>query len=134
MPSNVAPGGRYCPGCGVVYHADYADAFCVCGTELVGAPLAAPAGQPPPEATLIPSLEKPPPGTTCLVLYNADRQAVHYFTLEKDVTLIGRLDAAGGNFPDIDLNAGTGRHEGAIALERMEYATSHSAAADHTEV
>ena len=33
-----------------------------------------------------------------------NRQALHYFALAKDATLVGRLDAAKGNFPDIDLD------------------------------
>ncbi|HZZ77669.1 MAG TPA: FHA domain-containing protein [Gemmataceae bacterium] len=48
---------------------------------------------------------KPPPGTPCLVLYGPDRQPLQYFPLTKDATMIGRLDAVAGNFPDIDLDA-----------------------------
>jgi pSer/pThr/pTyr-binding forkhead associated (FHA) protein len=38
------------------------------------------------------------------VLYGPDRQVLRYFPLRKDATLIGRLDAPDGNFPDIDLD------------------------------
>jgi hypothetical protein len=102
VPASLPPGGRYCPGCGIVYGVEYTDAFCICGTELVSPPSAAP---PPPAEQPVPRgpVEKPPPGTRCLVLYGADRQLLHYFALNKDATLIGRLDAAKGNFPDIDL-------------------------------
>lgn len=47
---------------------------------------------------------KPPVGTHCLVLYGPDRQPLHWFALTKDATLIGRLDAPSGNFPDIDVD------------------------------
>ncbi len=149
----VPPGGRYCPGCGIVYDAEYSDSFCICGTELLGGPAPAPAPVPDTEVALIeeppapPVIElepageslpaavmlepveapapapvveaipieeappprrvggeKPPPGTRCIVLYGADRTPVHYFPLSKDAMLIGRLDAPGGNFPDIDLD------------------------------
>src|SRR5262245_27204992 len=42
-PANRPAGGRFCPACGQVYSADYGDAFCICGTELVegGATVAA---------------------------------------------------------------------------------------------
>jgi hypothetical protein len=38
------------------------------------------------------------------VLYGADKQPVYYFALEKDATLVGRLDAASGCFPEIDVS------------------------------
>jgi hypothetical protein len=38
------------------------------------------------------------------VLYGADRKPVHYFALSKDATLVGRLDAANGCFPEIDVS------------------------------
>jgi len=38
-----------------------------------------------------------------LVLYGADKQPKQVFSLTKDATLIGRLDAVEGNFPDIDV-------------------------------
>jgi hypothetical protein len=93
VPAKLPPGGRFCPSCGIVYDVEYTDAFCICGIELVGAP---------PEPSS--AIAKPAAGTHCLVLYGADRQPRHYFALVKDVTLIGRLDAAAGNFPDIDLD------------------------------
>lgn len=111
----MAAGTRLCPGCGKTYGADYADTFCTCGMELYGAeqlPVAIveevpemPAGIPVAElvAVVPQAVERPPPGTRCLVLYNADKQPVHYFPLTKDAILIGRLDAVAGTFPDIDL-------------------------------
>src|SRR5438876_6010797 len=89
-------GTRACPACGKTYAPDYRDTFCVCGVELIAeattAAVAAPAGP-----------HRPPPGTRCLVLYGAERQPLQYFPLTKDVTLIGRLDAVEGSFPDIDV-------------------------------
>jgi hypothetical protein len=35
LPTELPPGGSYCPGCGKTYEADYADTFCVCGTGLL---------------------------------------------------------------------------------------------------
>jgi hypothetical protein len=112
----LPPDARLCPGCGKTYTPDYADTFCTCGMELLRAdellsvslveePPAASPSQPtqPGQARLLPPL-RPPPGTRCLVLYGADKQPLHYFPLEKDATLIGRLDAVEGNFPDIDVN------------------------------
>jgi hypothetical protein len=104
VPVQLPPGGRFCPSCGIVYDPDYTDAFCICGTELQSAapaptvPTAAP-----PEPVDRPPAVKPPAGTRCLVLIGPDREPIQYFALTKDVTLIGRLDAPGGNFPDIDL-------------------------------
>lgn len=125
LPANA----RVCPACGKVYGPEYNDSFCDCGMELFRAdqvgPVAAPAEPelpiaaveeaiveeaavaleavveeaPPPSA----HLERPPPGTTCLVLYGPDKQPRGYFPLEKDAVLIGRLDAVEGCFPDIDL-------------------------------
>jgi len=93
----VPPGGRYCPACVRVYGPDYADAFCVCGVELV---------RPPPPAvveTPRPPAVRPPPGTPCLTLFGPAREVVQYFPLTKDATLIGRLDPVAGAYPDIDL-------------------------------
>jgi len=87
---------RACPACGKTYGPEYGDTFCVCGGELAAA-------APPPAAVAGPN--RPPPGTRCLVLYGAERQPLHYFPLTKDVTLIGRLDAVEGSFPDIDVRA-----------------------------
>jgi hypothetical protein len=83
---------RICPACGKQYASSYTDAFCECGTELVGA-AAAGAGSP----------ERPAAGTRCLVLYGPEKQPLHYFALTKDVILIGRLDPVEGIFPDVDL-------------------------------
>ncbi|MCI0637505.1 MAG: FHA domain-containing protein [Gemmataceae bacterium] len=116
----LTPSQRLCPSCGIVYEADYADSFCACGVELrspsmgqaadLPAQLQAPATADMP-AQLSPDLlapqpkvvEKPPPGTSCLVLFGADKQPLHYFPLNKDATVIGRLDAMAGDFPDIDV-------------------------------
>jgi hypothetical protein len=87
---------RHCLACGKRYGSDYRDSFCTCGVELT-------AGQP---ALASPAhVERPPPGTRCLVLYGPDKSPVRYFPLTKDVTLIGRLDAVQGSFPDIDVDA-----------------------------
>jgi FHA domain len=102
VPATLPPGGRFCPGCGTVYGTDYADSFCRCGTELVGDLPAAAVVEP--DRTIPVAVDLPPPATTCLVLYGPDRAPVRYFPLTKDATLIGRLDAAGGNFPDIDVD------------------------------
>jgi FHA domain-containing protein len=84
---------RVCPACGKNYAADYAEAFCVCGIELVpGAP-----------RSLGPSATRPPAGTRCLVLYGSDRQPLYYFPLTKDATLIGRVDPVEASFVDVDL-------------------------------
>lgn len=101
-PPGLAPGGRFCPGCGTTYGPDYADTFCACGTELQTARAAAKPEPAPPPAK--PKAERPPAGTRCLTLYGPDRQPVAYFPLARDATLIGRLDAPAGNFPDVDLD------------------------------
>jgi hypothetical protein len=93
------PVRRVCPSCGNTYGADYADPFCACGFELVATTpnmVAAPAASPP-------TPERPPAGTPCLVLYGPDKRPLRYFALTRDVTLIGRLDAVAGNFPEVDL-------------------------------
>lgn len=90
---------RACPACAQTYAAEYGDAFCVCGVELVAS--AAPSAP----AVPVAGPERPPPGTPCLVLYGPERQPVHYFPITKDVTVIGRLDAVDGSFPDIDVRA-----------------------------
>jgi hypothetical protein len=105
-PVKLPPGGRFCPSCSMVYDVDYIDAFCICGAELAGAPpeaveIPAPSA---PEPLVEQRSDRPPPGTHCLVLYGSDRQQLHWFALAKDATLIGRLDAPGGNFPDIDVD------------------------------
>jgi hypothetical protein len=107
MP-NVPPDGRYCPACRLVYGPDYPDAFCRCGIELVKAPPPPPPPlAPPPEAPARPvkvRTQRPAPGTPCLTLYGPDRQPLQYFPLTRDATLIGRLDALAGVFPDVDLD------------------------------
>ncbi len=57
-----------------------------------------------PPAAVTPAIVKPAPGTPCLVLFGTDKLPLQYFALSKDTTLIGRLDAVAGNFPDIDLD------------------------------
>ena len=128
FPTGAAAGQRVCPACGTTYGPEFADSFCSCGVELFSAaqwakrmgqvpqdvPLPAqpvaspavrtkPAPQPAPHEPSGP--RKPPPGTICLVLYSPDKKPIQYFPLDKDVLLIGRLDAVDGNFPDIDLVA-----------------------------
>jgi hypothetical protein len=102
MPEPVI---RVCSMCGKAYGPEYADSFCLCGFELVPSSAATPAppaaAVPPPPPELV--LDKPPPGTRCLVLYSQDRVPRHYFPLVKDVTSIGRQDPVEGSFPDIDL-------------------------------
>lgn len=108
----VPPGGRFCPSCRRVYGREYADLFCECGIELVKPP---PAPPPPPMAglpsetpvpgTLPASPVRPAPGTPCLTLFSPERMPLQYFPLTRDATLIGRLDAIAGVFPDIDLDA-----------------------------
>lgn len=93
------PTERHCPGCGKRYGPDYHDSFCTCGVELSGG--RARAAQVAQRA----QVDRPPPGTRCLVLYGQDRMPMRYFPLTKDVTLIGRLDAVQGSFPDIDVDA-----------------------------
>jgi hypothetical protein len=100
-PVQLPPGGRFCPSCGTIYDAYYTDAFCICGAELAAA-LPAAAEVPAPSTDT--RADRPPAGTRCLVLYGPDRQPLHWFALAKDATLIGRLDAPGGNFPDIDVD------------------------------
>jgi hypothetical protein len=93
-PRVVPPGAKVCPGCGQVYDASYTDVFCVCGVELTTAAPGQGVAAPP---------VKPPPGTPCLVLIGADKQPLRYFALDKDVTVIGRLDPVAGTFPEIDV-------------------------------
>jgi hypothetical protein len=106
LPTVLPPGGRYCPGCGIVYGSDYTDAFCICGAELssVLPGSTEPAATGPEIPPTHPPPVRPPTGTPSLVLYGADRRAIHFFPLTKDATLIGRLDAISGNFPDIDVD------------------------------
>jgi hypothetical protein len=116
LPDALPEGSRYCPSCGKTYDSDFLDTYCFCGVELSDhLPEAPPAPLPPAAATApVPAAEtseplmkvradKQPPGTKCLVLFGPDKQPLHYFELTKDATLIGRLDAVAGVFPDIDL-------------------------------
>ena len=113
LPDALAAGSRYCPSCGKVFDADFLDTYCFCGVELSNqlpevAPPPTPTPAPSPAAEDIEPLmkvrtEKPPAGTKCLVLFGPDKQPLHYFPLTKDATLIGRLDAVAGVFPEIDL-------------------------------
>jgi hypothetical protein len=102
------PVGRVCPACGKTFGPEYNDTFCLCGAELTEAappPAPPPAPAPPPEAPAKHAApQRPPAGTRCLVLYGVDKQPVHYFALSKDATLVGRLDAASGCFPEIDVS------------------------------
>lgn len=105
MVPDVPPGGRFCPSCRRVYGPEYTDNFCDCGIELVRPP-----PPPPPGAAVAPvpverKMARPAPGTPCLTLYGPDRQPLAYFALTRDATLIGRLDAIAGVFPDVDLDA-----------------------------
>ena len=93
------PSGKLCPGCGKFYPADYADSFCECGIELAAGP--APSAAVDSLETVLP--DRPAPGTPCLVLFGVDKQPLAYFPLTKDATLIGRLDAVAGIFPDVDV-------------------------------
>lgn len=97
--STPVAGERQCPDCRKTYGADYDDDFCECGTELQAA-----------GSTKQPNADQPPPGpivpasgTICLVVYSADKQPLHYHTLEGDVTMVGRCDPVRGDFPDLDL-------------------------------
>jgi hypothetical protein len=102
----LAPDTRLCPGCGKTYGRDYTDTFCTCGMELFGAeqlPAAIVEETPAEEADANQGMIRPAAGTQCLVLYDAQKQPLHYFPLDKDALLIGRLDAVAGNFPDIDV-------------------------------
>jgi hypothetical protein len=65
-------------------------------------PMAVPVSAAAPPAP-VPAPAPQAPGSRCLVLYGADRKALHYFPVAKDVSLIGRLDPLRGTFPDIDL-------------------------------
>jgi hypothetical protein len=87
--------------CGLTYGPEYPDTFCTCGFELV-----AEQGSPAAEVKQLPaaaSVDRPPPGTPCLVLYGPDRQPLRYFPLQRDSTVVGRVDAVEAAFPEIDL-------------------------------
>jgi len=95
----VPPGGRICPACGNVYGPEFTDAFCACGVELVEATTIVEQ----PRATIPAAPTRPPAGTPCLTLFDADKQPMQYFSLTKDAVLIGRLDAVAGVFPEVDV-------------------------------
>jgi len=132
--NSVSGSNRACPLCRTQYAADYQDEFCRCGGELVAADsiqgmqtsteslLAGPFSPevpafapPPPEspATSFPvsspaapsnQLVRPQPGTVCLVVYSEQKLPIHYCSITKDVTMIGRSDPVRGDFPDLDLS------------------------------
>jgi hypothetical protein len=93
---------RVCPSCGKRYASHHTDPFCVCGIELrPDVPAAATArGMSGLSVETVAA-----PSTLELVLYGPDRRPLRSFSLTKDVTLIGRLDAVEGCFPDIDVDA-----------------------------
>jgi hypothetical protein len=96
-----------CPVCADVLTPG-ATVCALCGTNLQAGPAAEPAWKDDalPWSALDerpPAPAAPPAGTRCLVLYGPDKKPVHYFPLRKDVTLIGRLDALRGTFPEVDL-------------------------------
>ena len=97
--SQLPAGSRVCPACGKTYGADFSDAFCTCGVELIDAASIVEE----PTAPVPASAVRPPPGTPCLTLYGPDKQPLQYFALTKDTVLIGRLDPVAGNFPEIDV-------------------------------
>jgi hypothetical protein len=128
LPTGLPAGARYCPGCAKVYGPEHRDDYCICGIELVkelpaperGAeiPMAAimdevpmapilddePIAEEGVRTEITATRSKPPSGTPCLVLYGPDKRPLHYFALDKDVTMIGRLDAVAGSFPEVDLD------------------------------
>jgi hypothetical protein len=113
----VPPGGRFCPSCRKVVGPQYTDPFCECGIELMKPPPL----PPPPLAFPAPSLAtetplsmpvapakgqpvRPPVGSPFLTLVGPEREPLQFFVLSRDATLIGRLDALAGIFPEIDLD------------------------------
>ena len=99
---------RECLDCGKNYGPDFADNFCTCGTELREAadskpPLVESKVNPSPTVPPFAEPFRPTVGAACLVVYSADKQPIHYQTLDRDVTLIGRTDGLGGMFADLDL-------------------------------
>jgi hypothetical protein len=102
---------RECPDCHKTYGPDYNDTFCACGAELrqaadtgtsstnASGPSSSGKSSSPGGSSCMP----PAIGTACLVVYSADKQPLHYQPLDRDITLIGRTDAIGGTFPDLDL-------------------------------
>jgi hypothetical protein len=99
-------GQRFCLACGTHFDPAYADSFCRCGVELISAEqLAGLMDQEGRGGKESAGPVRPPAGTRCLLLFGPDKQPLHYFPLDKDAILIGRLDAVEGVFPDIDLAA-----------------------------
>src|SRR5262245_18536453 len=97
-------GKRFCLSCGTHYDPDYADLFCRCGAELISSEqLAGLMDKDGGGFKDSSGLTRPPAGTRCLLLHGSDKKPLRYFPLEKDATLIGRLDAVEGAFPEIDL-------------------------------
>ena len=107
VPKDLPAGARFCASCATIYLSDHSERFCTCGAELVSNQQQ-PSSRAGPSAQTIanpaPPPERPPSGTRCLVLYGSNRHPLRYFPLQKEVTLIGRLDAVDGVFPDIDLS------------------------------
>jgi hypothetical protein len=105
---NVPPGGRFCPSCRKVYGSEFTDSFCSCGVELLEAPPPPPPPVPGAPAPFVDTstteLVRPQAGAF-LTLIGPDRQPLQYFSLDRDATLIGRLDALAGIFPDVDVDA-----------------------------
>ena len=143
---------RQCSNCRRVFDDSFKDDFCPCGTELFVVldvvedepspvpldpydflieplPESTPPAPPPPPIIFEPepaasNIGKPAVGTICLVLYSATkpRQPLKYFALNKDVTLIGRLDSVNNVFPDIDLS------------EHLDEAVSRKVSRKHVEI
>jgi hypothetical protein len=101
-PVPIGQSERVCPACGKRYPANHPDPFCTCGIELVAWPAPALAS---PVAANGRNDEGITPAAGILIVVGQDRRPVHTFSLTKDVTLIGRLDAVQGCFPDIDVDA-----------------------------
>jgi hypothetical protein len=106
MPA--ASGRRRCPACSERYDDSYRDSFCTCGAALVADEPTAdeapdvdlkPAG--PAKLDLVPVT--PLAGVARLVIYSAERQPIHTFALDRDVTRVGRDDAVRGDFVDLDV-------------------------------
>lgn len=127
-PPGVASGlSRTCPVCKLQYGPDYEDEFCGCGGELVTTLPAEPSSPvdpaddvsetpeadetvlpetvvaPPPVPVAPTGIVRPAAGTVCLVVYSEAKEPIHYCTINKDVTIIGRSDPVRGDFPDLDL-------------------------------
>jgi hypothetical protein len=102
MPAVSGP--RRCPVCSARYADDYRDSFCVCGAALVAEQAELP------DVDLIPVgpakldlIPVGPPGVARLVVYSAERQPIHSFVLDRDVTRVGRDDPVRGDFVELDV-------------------------------